>query len=373
MSSEGGERSEAATPKHKKAARKRGQLPDIRELSSAGVMLAGAGWFALMGRGLWQGVASQMRAGLTLQDPRSTFDPASVIWPLMTAIAVPMATLFAMICLAAIASRLIGGGLSMNWEAIAPKFSKIDPAAGLKRLFGGRGLIEFGKSLGKLFFLGGAFVWAVEGSPGFVTMSSVEPMSAAMVGAELLGRTVFAVAIALTLIAALDAPIQIAMHNAKLRMTKQQVRDEHRESERSPEVRQQIHAKRAALLDQSARKAVREATVILVNPTSFAVALRYEPGTDAAPVVIARARAEAAAALRELAQVEGVPILTYPALTRAIYFTSRSGQVIDEKLYRAVATVLAFVLGLNAEIARRAQPEIEMPDGLHYGPDGRAS
>jgi flagellar biosynthetic protein FlhB len=373
MSGEGGERTEAATPKHKKAARKRGQLPDIRELSSVGVMLAGAGWLALMGECLWSGAANQMRSGLTLQGSHGSFDPASAIWPMLTIIAVPMGTLFAMIILAAIASRMIGGGLSMNWEAIAPKVSKIDPAAGLKRLFGARGLIEFGKSLAKLFFLGGAFIWAVRGSPGFVTMSGVEPMSVAMVGIALLNRTVFAIAVALALIAALDAPIQIAMHNAKLRMTKQQVRDEHRESEHAPEVRQQIHAKRAALLDQSARKAVKEATVILVNPTSFAVALRYEPGTDAAPVVVARARAEAAAALRELAQVEGVPILTYPALTRAIYFTSRSGQVIDEKLYRAVATVLAFVLGLNAEIARRAQPEIEMPDGLHYGPDGRVS
>jgi flagellar biosynthetic protein FlhB len=373
MSGEGGERTEAATPKHKKAARKRGQLPDILELSSAGVMLAGAGWLALMGQSLWQGAANQMRSGLTLKDPLATFDPSSVIWPMITAVAVPMGTLFAMISLAAIASRLIGGGLSMNWEAIAPKLTKIDPAAGLQRLFSARGLLEFGKSLAKLLFLGGAFVWAIKGSPGFVTMSGIEPISAALVGAALLRRTVFAIAIALTLIAALDAPVQIAMHNAKLRMTKQQVRDEHRESEHSPEVRQQIHAKRAALLDQSARKAVKEATVILVNPTSFAVALRYEPGTDAAPVVVARARAEAAAALRELAQLEGVPILTYPALTRAIYFTSRSGQVIDEKLYRAVATVLAFVLGLNAEIARRAQPDIEMPDGLHYGPDGRAS
>ena len=263
--------------------------------------------------------------------------------------------------------------MSVNWEAIAPKFSKIDPAAGLKRLFSARGILEFGKSLAKLLFLGGAFFWAVKSTPGFITMSGVEPMSAAMIGGHLLGRTVFAIAIALVLIAALDAPIQIAMHNAKLRMTKQQVRDEHRESEHSPEVRQQIHAKRAALLDQSARKAVKEATVILVNPTSFAVALRYQPGTDAAPVVVARARAEAAAALRELAKAENVPILTYPALTRAIYFTSRSGQVIDEKLYRAVATVLAFVLGLNAEIARRAQPEIDVPAGLHYGFDGKAS
>ncbi|MDB5714349.1 MAG: flhB, partial [Sphingomonadales bacterium] len=235
-------------------------------------------------------------------------------------------------------------------------------------------LIEFVKSLAKLLLLGGAFVWAIRSTlPGLATMANVDTMSAALVAAALLMRTLFAMAAAMMLVAALDAPIQIGLHNAKLRMTKQQVRDEHRETEHAPEVRQQIHAKRAALLDQSARKAVKEATVILVNPTSFAVALRYRHGTDGAPVVLARARAEAAAALRELAQQEGVPILTYPALTRAIYFTSRSGQVIDERLYRAVATVLAFVLGLNAEIARRAQPEIQMPNGLHYGADGRAA
>jgi flagellar biosynthetic protein FlhB len=373
MSEDGGERTEAATPKHRLASRKKGQLPDIRELSTASVVFAGAGWLALMGPALWSGAAEQMRAGLTLRSP-GAFEPSSVVIPLLSAVSVPMGVLFAMICLAAIASRLIGGGLSINWEAIAPKLAKIDPGAGLKRIFSARGVIEFGKSFAKLFFLGGAFVWAIKGAlPLLIGMSDVEPMSMASVAAGLLLRTVFAMAIAMGLIAALDAPIQIGLHNAKLRMTKQQVRDEHRESEHAPEVRQQIHAKRAALLDQSARRAVKEATVILVNPTSFAVALRYRIGTDAAPVVVARARAEAAAALRELAAAEGVPVLTYPALTRAIYFTSRSGQVIDEKLYRAVATVLAFVLGLNAEIARRAQPDIDVPDGLNYGADGRPS
>lgn len=374
MSGEGGERTEAATPKHRQAARKRGQLPDIRELSGAAVVLAGAGWLALMGPVLWGGAASQMRAGLMLRDTRTDFDPATAVWPMIAAVAVPMAVLFASVCFAAICSRLIGGGLGINWGAVAPKLANISPATGLKRIFSARGGIEFVKSLAKLIFLGGAFLWAIKGAlPGFVMSSGAGPLAVATVGASHLLRTVFAVTIALILIAALDAPIQIALHNAKLRMTKQQVRDEHRESEHAPEVRQQIQAKRAALLDQSARKAVKEATVILVNPTSFAVALRYRPGTDVAPVVLARARAEAAAALREMAALENVPVLTYPALARAIYFTSRSGQVIDEKLYRAVATVLAFVLGLNAEIARRAQPEIEMPDGLHYGADGRAS
>ncbi|MDB5713231.1 MAG: flhB [Sphingomonadales bacterium] len=369
-----GERTEAATPKHKAAARKRGQLPDIRELSTAGVVAAGAGWLALMGHGLWSGAAAQMRAGLSLQGGQGDFEPSAIVWPLVSAVAVPMGVLFAMICLAAIASRLIGGGLGFNWGAIAPKFAKIDPAAGLQRMFSAKGLIEFGKSVAKLLLLGSAFIWAVQGAlPTLLGLPGVEPMSAATVAAALLTRTVFALAVALALIAALDAPIQIGLHNAKLRMTKQQVRDEHRESEHAPEVRQQIHAKRAALLDQSARKAVKEATVILVNPTSFAVALRYRTGIDGAPVVVARARAEAAAALREMAVIEGVPILTYPALTRAIYFTSRSGEVIDEKLYRAVATVLAFVMGLNVAIARRAQPEVEMPDGLNYGPDGRST
>lgn len=373
MSEGGGERTEAATPKHRREARKKGQLPDIRELSTASVVAAGAGWLALVGPGLWSALAAAMKAGLTLRGSTAEFDPVPVGAALVGAVMIPIGILFGMICLAAIASRLIGGGLSVNWAAVAPKFSKVDPAAGLARMFSVRGLVEFGKSLAKLLCLGGAFVWAVMGRLPLLTgVAEVDPLATAGVIGELLLRTVFAMAFAMGVIAALDAPIQIGLHNAKLRMTKQQVRDEHRESEHAPEVRQQIQAKRAALLDQSARKAVKEATVILVNPTSFAVALRYRVGSDAAPVVVARARAEAAAALRELAAAEGVPVLTYPALTRAIYFTSRSGQMIDENLYRAVATVLAFVLGLNAEIARRAQPEIVVPDGLHYGTDGTA-
>jgi flagellar biosynthetic protein FlhB len=376
MSSDSGERTEAATPKRLREAKKDGDLPDIRDLSTAAIAIAGAGWIAFSGRALWTSAKQTLVLGLGGNlDPRFGFDAMTTVVSLLDAIVVPLAVLFAATWLAAIASRAIGGGLGANWHALAPKMARISPLQGLRRLFSAKGVIDFAKSLAKLVFLASAAAWVLSSSSdAIMALSAADAGSSIEAAAVILGRVAIGMASALVAIAAIDAPIQIGLRNARLRMSKQQVRDEHRESEHSPEIRQQIHAKRAALMDQSARKAIKEATVILVNPTSFAVALRYRPGEDGAPVVVARARAEAAAALRELARNEDVPILSYPALTRAIYFTSRSGQVIDEKLYRSVATVLAFVFSLRAVIdANRIPPEIDIPDDLHYGADGLRS
>ncbi|AYJ85240.1 flagellar type III secretion system protein FlhB (plasmid) [Sphingomonas paeninsulae] len=376
MSNDSGERTEAATPKRLREAKKDGDLPDIRDLSTAAIAIAGAGWIAFSGRAVWSGAKQALVVGLAGNlDPQLGFDPVTAVVPLLEAVAMPLAALFAATWVAVFASRAIGGGLGTNWHAVAPKMARVSPIQGLQRLFSSRGLIDFAKSLAKLIFLGSAAAWVFSSSSNAImALSAADVGSSIEAAALILGRIAVGMAIALVAIAAIDAPIQIGLRNARLRMSKQQVRDEHRESEHSPEIRQQIHAKRAALMDQSARKAIKEATVILVNPTSFAVALRYRPGEDAAPIVVARARAEAAAALRELARNEDVPILSYPVLTRALYFTSRSGQVIDEKLYRSVATVLAFVFGLGAAMdASRIPPEIDVPDDLRYSADGMRS
>jgi flagellar biosynthetic protein FlhB len=193
--------------------------------------------------------------------------------------------------------------------------------------------------------------------------------------AELGGTFVFAVlvmALALALIAGLDIPAQIFQRSGRLRMTKQEVKDEHKQTEGSPEMRAAQRRRQAEVLRGSARTAVTEATVVLTNPTHFAVALRYRPGYDAAPIVVARGRGATAEAIRDLARESEVPVLSYPQLARAIYFTARAGQVIREDLYIAVATILAFVFNLDRAMAEGvSQPSVEVPPEARFNEEGR--
>ncbi|HMQ19659.1 MAG TPA: EscU/YscU/HrcU family type III secretion system export apparatus switch protein, partial [Sphingopyxis sp.] len=173
-------------------------------------------------------------------------------------------------------------------------------------------------------------------------------------------------------IALIDVPTQWYQRNRRLMMSKQEIKEEMRQSDGAPEMKQARRQRAYEILSGSARKAVTEATVILTNPTHFSVALRYRPGIDAAPVVVARGRGEVALAIRELARDADVPMLEYPQLCRAIYFTSRAGRTIPEELFVAVATVLAFVFRLERAVAEGlSQPAVEVPVSHRFDPDGR--
>jgi flagellar biosynthetic protein FlhB len=176
----------------------------------------------------------------------------------------------------------------------------------------------------------------------------------------------------LFLIAGIDVPAQIMQRSKRLGMSKQDIKDENKESEGSPELKGHIRRRQFEVLSGSTRKAVAEASVIITNPTHFAVALRYKPGQDAAPVVVAKGCDAIAAAIRELADQNGVTVLQYPDLARAIYFTSRAGQIVNEGLYMAVATVLAFVFRVENRMASEMdRPFIDVPGDLRFDADGR--
>jgi len=184
---------------------------------------------------------------------------------------------------------------------------------------------------------------------------------------------VLTMALAIAAIALIDVPAQAYQRVARLRMTKQEGQEEHKQSEGSPELKGAIRRRQHEVLRGSARSAVQEATVVLTNPTHFAVALRYRPGSDAVPIVLARGRGATAQAIRELAAESAVPVLSYPQLARAIYFTARTGQAIREDLYLAVATVLAFVFNLDAVVAQGGvQPPVDVPAQARFDEKGRA-
>ena len=208
--------------------------------------------------------------------------------------------------------------------------------------------------------------------PAILGLAAVDlPMAVSRVG-QAITSGFLAVSIGLLLIAGIDVPAQFLQRRKRLMMTDQEMKDEMRQSEGSPEMKQARRARQHEILSNSARKAVTEATVILTNPTHFAIALRYRPGVDFAPIVAARGRGEIAQSIKLLAKENGIPTLEYPQLTRAIYYTSRAGRTISEDLYVAVASILAFVFQLDRAMAKDIkQPVVDVPLDKRFDAEGR--
>ncbi|BAK64955.1 MULTISPECIES: EscU/YscU/HrcU family type III secretion system export apparatus switch protein [Sphingobium] len=370
----GGEKTEKPTPKRLADAAKKGDILQSRELSTAMVVMAGVAWLAATGPTLIGAVGQMLADGLRFDSGDvSSFAPEQRALHLLAVIALPLAGVLLATFIAAIAAPALLGSLGFRPQAFQPKPDKLNPVNGLKRIFGIQGLIELVKSLAKILLIGsiGAYLlWERMDVIQGLSKAGIERAISEMGSIFML--VALALAASLFLIAGIDVPAQILQRTRRLNMTKQEIRDEHKETEGSPEVKGQLRRRQYEVLNGSMRKAVEEASVILTNPTHFAVALRYHPGRDAAPVVLARGVDDMAAAMRALAAEKGRPMLQYPELTRAIYFTSRAGQQIDERLFMAVAMVLAFVFRIENRMAGEMdRPHIDLPDAMRFDADGR--
>jgi flagellar biosynthesis protein FlhB len=368
------QQTEAPTAKRRADAARDGDVLISRELATALVVIAGTAWLVLAGQWLVEGSAALLRSGLSFDGGIvEDFQPVERLLALMAGVAMPLAALFGLTLLAAIAGPAMLGSLGWRNKAMAFKGNKLNPLAGLKRMFGLQGGIELTKALTKTCVLGAIGWWMIAAElPLILSLAAADPASAAAQLGSSLIKILFALSLGITLIALIDVPTQWFQRNRRLRMTKQQLKDESRESDGAPELKAAQRARQQAILSQSARKAMGEATVVLTNPTHFAIALRYRPGVDGAPVVVARGRDEVAQAMKALASERAVPMLEYPQLTRALYFTTRAGQAIPEDLYRAVAVILAFVFRLDREMAAYPKPPVvEVPGGKRFGADGK--
>jgi flagellar biosynthetic protein FlhB len=255
---------------------------------------------------------------------------------------------------------------------MAPKGNRINPLTGLKRMFGMQGLIELFKATAKVCVLGYAGYWIISGDvaslPGLAAADPAEAVG--IIGHKIL-FTIALLTAGLTLIALIDVPIQWLQRNRKLRMTRHQLREELRQSDGAPELKQAIRARQQEVMMSSARKGMADANVVLTNPTHFAVALRYRPGLDAAPIVVARGRGDVAQAIKSMAAERQVVTLEYPQLTRAIYFTTRTGKAVSEDLFVAVAAILAFVFRLESAVGPpMPKPTVEVPPTKRFDQDG---
>jgi len=371
MADEFGEKTEAPTTKRRQDAFDEGELLRSREFATALVVLAGCGWLALFGPSLLAACKALMIN--SFQFGSGDVDDFQPIRPLASAgwqLVPSMLALFAITFVAAILSQAGLGSLTFNGKLIAPKANRLNPASGLKRIFGPQGWIELGKSLLKVILLGTIgyyMLWHVSTQSIGLASSDVH-QSVASLGSMLIG-TLFAMSAGLVIIAGVDVPVQMIQLYRKLRMSKQQIRDENKETEGNPENKAAIRSRQREMSKRSMRKAVGGAHVVLTNPTHFAVALRYDRGKDQVPVLVAKGRGQTALAIRELAGESQVTMLEYPMLARAIYFTSREGQEVRDDLYLPIATVLAFVFGVNVA-AGGGPPPISVPPTAQFDENG---
>lgn len=368
------QKSLAPSAKRKRDAAAKGDVLQSRELGTALIVVSGGAWLALAGPWFIDGMRALLRHGLTIgRADLDGFDP----WPRAIGLgletAAPLAALFGMTIFAAIAGPAMLGSLGFRASGFAPRPSKLDPLTGIQRIFGAQGLIELGKSLTKVVLLGGIGWWLISARlPLMMGLSAIDHQRAATLLGHQFVTVVLWMAGGLAVIGMIDAPIQFMRRTARLRMTHHEVKEENKESEGSPETKNLARQRRHEILNGSARRAVGEATVILTNPTHFAIALRYRPNIDAVPTVVARGRGETAQAIKALAREADVPQLEYPQLTRAIYFTTRAGQPISSDLYLAVATIMAFVFNLDRAMAEGVtQPAVAIPPTKAFDESGR--
>lgn len=373
-SESGGEKSEAPSQKRLQDSAEKGDVVQSKDLGAALVMIVGAGWLSLGGPLLVSALAELLKSSLAFDHSAvEDFEPLTTLLQQIGHVAVPLAMLFGATIVAAVGTPALLGAFGFRWGALAFKPERLNPMAGLKRIIGPQGWIELAKSLGKILVMGGIGWWLLSSRLRAITTMGRGDLRGAMVD---VGHSfVYAVLVmsaGLVVIAGIDVPTQMIRRTARLRMTKQEVKEEHKQSEGSPEIKGQIRRRQMETAMRSARSQMADASVVLTNPTHFAVALRYRPGEDAAPVVVARGRGATADAIRGLAEEYKVPMLRYPQLARAIYFTTRAGQLVREDLYIAVATVLAFVFNLDRAMADGiSQPVVEVPGEARFDENGR--
>jgi len=282
---------------------------------------------------------------------------------------------------AAVAFAILGAvaldGFIFSWKAVAPKASKINPISGLARIFGLRAIVELFKSLMKFSLValfGGLYI--------YFNFDSVMQLSRSHLGLAIEGglSTVIAGALltslALLVIAAIDVPYQRFDFFKKLRMTKQEIKDEMKDIEGQPEVRQRIKQKQREMAEQRMLQDVPKADVVITNPEHFAIALSYNQSSQDAPRVVAKGKGFIAAKIRELASENDVHIFEAPVLARAIYFTTEIGGSIPAALYMAVAQVIAYVYNLRQigrDVVKPQKPRPKVPRELRFNESGQVT
>ncbi len=360
------DRTEQATPKRREDARKKGDVPRSRELTMSGVMLSGAASLLLLAGPVGGRILESFASALDIERAAAFDDAALAIALAETGGAVfkSLLPLAAILLIAVFLSAVLIGGWSFSLQAAGFKLSRISPAKGIKRVFSANSLNELVKAMAKftvVALVAVAWLWySVDELAGL----GREPVGSGVAHAfRICGMSLLVVSSGLLLIAAVDVPFQLWQYQRKLRMTRHQVKEEFKETEGRPEVKARIRMLQQQAATRRMMEELPTADVVITNPTHFAVALKYDDATMAAPKVIAKGQDLLAARIREVAEAHGVPLFSAPPLARVLYRSTEIGDEIPAKLYTAVAQVLAYIFQLRETLKPgQKAPQPPVPD-----------
>ncbi len=358
------EKTEEPTPRRLEKAKEDGQTARSKELATMAVLLAGAGGLLMFGGGLGNTLEGIMRDSFVIERA-AIYDTRHMSVQLILSAkeaAFALSPILIMLLVAAIAGSIGIGGLLFSGKAIAPKLNRIDPIKGLGRMFSLRSLIELVKAIAKVGLVLAVAILILNLRTEDLLAIAEEPIVPAMAHVVwTLGWSFLILSCATIIIAMIDVPFQIYDHQKKLRMTKQEVKDEYKDTEGKPEVKGKIRQLQREMAQRRMMQDVPTADVVITNPTHYAVALKYNQDSMGAPVVVAKGADEIAFKIMEIAREHKVEILRTPPLTRAVYHNTDVGQEIPDGLYMAIAQVLAYVFQLRQfRKGRGAKPG--MPD-----------
>ncbi|WP_085682990.1 MULTISPECIES: flagellar biosynthesis protein FlhB [unclassified Pseudomonas] len=373
-SESGQDKTEDPTEKRKKDSREKGEIARSKELNTLAIMLAGSAALLIFGGMLAEELMDLMRQNFTLSrevimDERSmaTFLMSSGLQALL-AIQPIMITLL----LAAFLGPIALGGWLFAAGSLAPKFSRMNPAAGLKRMFSMKAVVELLKALAKFLITLGVALVVLNSDIDDLLRIAHEPLDRAIIHSlQLVGWSSLWLACGLIIIAAVDVPVQIWESIKKLKMTKQEVRDEHKDQEGRPEVKQRIRQVQREMSQRRMMAAIPDADVVITNPTHYAVALKYDAEKGGAPMLLAKGSDFLALKIREIAVANNVMLLESPALARSIYYSTELEEEIPGGLYLAVAQVLAYVYQIRQHQAGKGKRPDPLSDDLPIPPDLR--
>jgi len=373
------EKTEEPTARRLSKAREEGQIARSTEITIAASVISVAIYIYLFGSSLLGNVANIFARGLVF-DSLAVLEPQVAAGRLADAMIEALFSILPILILTGVVvlacSGLIGG-YNFSWKSLQPKASKFNPIAGFKRMFGIQALVNLWKSIAKFLLVGGVTYLLIDASiTEFAEISLMALEPGLTVSASILTTAFLVASSTLIIIALIDAPYQVYQHNQKMKMSLREVKDERKDTEGSPEVKQRIRQKQREVSAARMLEAIAEADVVITNPEHFAVALAYDPSSEDPPKVVAKGTDVMAERIRERAGEEGVPLFQSPVLARALFFTTEIEAFIPEPLFEAVAQVIAYIFNINS-INRssnlRDKPVPRVPDNMVFDSEGRQS
>ncbi|MDO8334013.1 MAG: flagellar biosynthesis protein FlhB [Nitrosomonas sp.] len=366
------ERTEEATPHRLQKAREEGQVVRSQELTTFVLLMAAGAGLLFMGPGLMEQLLKIMKAGMQL-DRDLAFQPDLMLnrlYELSFEGLIAMGPMLLLLIIVAFCAPMLLSGWLVSSKALMPDFNRIDPIKGIGRIFSMRSLVELAKAIAKAVVIGGVatlVIWQNKDAVMGLLILSID--TGINHTADLLSMSFLLIVAAMILIVAIDVPFQIWEHAKQLRMTKDEIRKESKENEGDPMVKARIRALQREAARRRMMSEIPKADVIVTNPTHYAVALRYKSESMRAPTVVAKGVHLLAARIREVAEEHRIPILEAPPLARALYYHVELESEIPEKLYAAVAEVLAYVFQLKrykeyGGEAPKPPVDVSVPDGL---------